>query len=153
MCTERVALRPVVEEAWTMFAMAARQAGVSIHDEVPADAALAVLADRKRLKQVLSNLISNAIKYNRAGGRVAVAARDEGSSVLLQVEDSGQGMDDTQLARLFTPFERAGAQHSGIAGTGLGLALARQLAEAMGGSLDAQSTPGQGSVFSLRLSR
>jgi PAS domain S-box-containing protein len=147
----KIDLALLLREVWTMHAAAAAAADVHFDDHLPAAGTLHVEADSTRLKQVLSNLISNAIKYNRPGGRVTVNARQEGDGALLQVEDSGQGMGDEQLARLFTPFERAGAQHSGIAGTGLGLALARQLTEAMGGSLEVQSTPGQGSVFSLRL--
>jgi PAS domain S-box-containing protein len=144
-------LASLLREVWTMHAASAADAAIRFDDRLPAAGTLHVLADATRLKQVLSNLISNAIKYNRPGGRVTVAALQDGDVVAVDVEDSGQGIPDEQLARLFTPFERAGAQHSTIAGTGLGLALSRQLAEAMGGSLDVQSTPGQGSVFSLRL--
>ena len=144
-----MSLAALLDEAWRCCSRAAARG--SQLDDAPAAPSAAVLADRTRLKQVLSNLLSNAIKYNRPGGRIVVKARHEGDSVVLLVEDSGLGMAEDQLARIFTPFERAGAQHSGIAGTGLGLALALQLAESMGGRIEVQSTPGQGSVFSLQL--
>jgi len=146
-----VDLAALLRQAWTMHAADAAAAGLHLDDRLPAAGMLHVAADGTRLKQVLSNLLSNAIKYNRPGGRIVVKARHEGDSVVLLVEDSGLGMAEDQLARIFTPFERAGAQHSGIAGTGLGLALALQLAELMGGRIEVQSTPGQGSVFSLQL--
>jgi PAS domain S-box-containing protein len=147
-----VDLQQLLHAAWTMHAADAAAAGIERVDRWPATP-LRVLADPTRLKQVVSNLLSNAIKYNRSGGRVTVTAQlhAQGQNVLLTVADSGQGMDEAQLARLFNPFERVGAQHSPVSGTGLGLALAKQLVEAMGGSIGVDSTPGQGSVFSVRL--
>ena len=106
-----------------MLAGAAHEAGVQVIDEVPPDASLTVRADRRRLKQIVSNLLSNAIKYNRAGGWVRLRATAAGARVELAVADSGSGIDATQRARLFQPFERLGAQHGPVAGTGLGLAL------------------------------
>ncbi len=149
-------LRPVVEEAWTMLASDAQAAGLQFIEDVPVDPALAVRADRKRLKQVISNLLSNAIKYNRSGGWVRVQARaaaEGGDAVELSVADSGPGLSAAQRQRLFQPFERLGAQRGPVAGTGLGLALSRQLAEAMGGTLHADSDPGGGARFVLRLPR
>jgi signal transduction histidine kinase len=110
-----------------------------------------VRADRRRLKQIVSNLLSNAIKYNRPGGWVRLRAQAAGEQVELAVTDSGPGLDETQRARLFQPFERLGAQHGPVAGTGLGLALSRQLTDAMGGTIEVDSTPGVGSTFRVRL--
>jgi PAS domain S-box-containing protein len=151
MTIESLPLRAVVEETWAMLAGAAHEAGVQVIDEVPPDASLTVRADRRRLKQIVSNLLSNAIKYNRAGGWVRLRATAAGARVELAVADSGSGIDATQRARLFQPFERLGAQNGPVAGTGLGLALSRQLAEAMGGSIEVESTPGVGSTFRVRL--
>ncbi len=154
-----VPLQALIEEACTMLSGAAKAAGVQVHLEPASDAALALLADRKRLLQVLGNLLSNAIKYNHAGGWVrvrSVVVRGAGSDpdeVELSVIDSGPGLDATQRARLFQPFERLNAHAGPIAGTGLGLALSRQLVEAMGGRLWVDSEPGQGATFSLRLPR
>jgi signal transduction histidine kinase len=118
----------------------------------PGERPLWALADRRRLKQVLLNLISNAVKFNRAGGSVTVLAVPEGDDrVRIDVIDTGVGIPADQLPRAFAPFERLDASRHGIEGNGLGLAVSRALANAMGGSLDVASTPGIGSVFSLRL--
>lgn len=110
------------------------------------------LADPRRLTQVLLNLISNAIKYNRPGGSIAIRAAPDGDDgVRVDVIDSGVGMSYRQLTRLFQPFERLDAPARGIRGSGLGLAVSRALVEAMHGTIDVASRPGAGSVFSVRL--
>ena len=148
---EAMALAPVVQEALDMLAGAAADAQISIRCEWADDKLLAVLADRRRLRQIASNLLSNAIKYNHPGGWVRVSARGLPGSVELAVQDSGPGMEAAQVARLFAPFDRLGAERGPVAGTGLGLALSRQLAQAMGGNIEVESAPGQGSTFKLRL--
>ena len=108
------------------------------------------MADARRLKQVLLNLISNAIKYNRPGGSLTVRSRPDGiDGVGVDVIDSGTGMTYEQLTRLFQPFERLDAPLRGIDGTGLGLVVSKALIEAMNGEIDVASTPGTGSVFSV----
>jgi signal transduction histidine kinase len=110
------------------------------------------LADPRRLKQVLLNLISNAIKYNRPGGSITVRAQADGpDGVRIDVTDSGVGMSYRQLSRLFQPFERLDAPARGIEGNGLGLTVSKALVEAMHGRIDVASNPGAGSVFSVRL--
>jgi PAS domain S-box-containing protein len=110
-----------------------------------------VLGDRQRLKQVLLNLLSNAVKYNREGGSVELScAPAAGDRLRIAVTDTGLGIPPEALARLFVPFERVGRQR-GIEGTGLGLPLSKRLAEAMGGTLELTSTPGQGSTFWIEL--
>jgi PAS domain S-box-containing protein len=110
-----------------------------------------VQADPVRLRQVLLNLLSNAFKYNRPPGRVAVAARAEGAQVVLSVSDTGRGMSDAQLRQLYEPFNRLGAQREGIEGTGIGLAIVKALVERMRGSISVRSQAGVGTVFELRL--
>ena len=111
-----------------------------------------VLADRQRLKQVLLNLLSNAVKYTPLGGTVAVsAAFSAHERIRLVVSDTGAGIPSEKLARLFTPFDRLGAEHSDVQGTGLGLALSRRLMEAMGGLIGVESDPGHGSTFWIEL--
>ena len=148
---EAVPLRPVLAEVMAMLASSAAAAGVWVFDDSDPAATLAVRGDRKRLVQVLSNLLSNAIKYNGHGGWVRVQAEQHDDDIELRVADNGPGLSEAQRARLFQPFERLEAQRGTVAGTGLGLALARQFTEAMGGSIGVASEPGVGSVFSLRL--
>jgi signal transduction histidine kinase len=110
------------------------------------------LADRRRLRQVLLNLISNAIKYNRPAGSITVRiATDDNDAIRLDVSDTGLGMTPAELQRLFAPFERLDADTLGIEGNGLGLAVSKALTEAMGGTLQVASTPGAGSMFTVRL--
>ncbi|HEX6369392.1 MAG TPA: PAS domain S-box protein [Longimicrobium sp.] len=118
-----------------------------------------VHADRQRLTQVLLNLLSNAIKYNHAGGTVrltcevdaAVEGAEDEPHVWLRVEDTGQGIPETRVHQLFTPFARLGAEQTEVEGTGLGLALSLRLAEAMGGTLELERSGPEGSVFRLGL--
>ena len=145
-----VALHSAVETVLGMLAGAAAEADVRL-EAAPAAQPLAVRADRTRLTQILSNLLSNAIKYNRRGGWVRIDAHVEGDQIAIEISDSGAGLSPAQLALLFKPFERLGAAQGPVAGTGLGLALSRELAEAMGGSVSAASEQGIGSTFTLRL--
>ena len=150
---EALVAAPLVAQAWQMLEAAAAQGGIVLQSTPALDGAPALLADRRRLLQVLVNLLSNAIKYNRPGGWVRVDARHDATQVWLHVADSGLGLDAEQRARLFQPFERLGAQRSGVAGTGLGLAFSRELVTLMGGAIEVASEPGEGSVFSVRLPR
>jgi CheY-like chemotaxis protein len=117
-----------------------------------------VQADRQRLKQVVLNLVSNAIKYNRVGGTVAVAWRPGPASgagavatVELVVEDTGIGILAENVDRLFDPFDRLGAEATGVEGAGVGLSLSKALTEAMRGTIDASSERGRGSTFTVTL--
>jgi PAS domain S-box-containing protein len=111
-----------------------------------------VMADRQRLKQVLLNLLSNAVKYNREGGSVTLCCRRSGSNRLrISVADTGYGIAPELMERLFVPFERLGAEHSAVEGTGMGLALSKGLMEAMGGSIGVESRLDEGSTFWVEL--
>jgi CheY-like chemotaxis protein/anti-sigma regulatory factor (Ser/Thr protein kinase) len=109
------------------------------------------LADATRLRQVLLNLLTNAVKYNRAGGQVLVEAEPVDGAVRLRVSDTGRGMSDAQLRQAFEPFNRLGLENEGIEGTGIGLAIVKALVERMGGTVQARSSPDQGSVFEVSL--
>ena len=112
----------------------------------------AVLADRGRLHQILLNLLSNAVKYNRDDGEVHVACARSGEGLVrLAIRDTGPGLTPGEVGQLFTPFQRLGAPQRGIAGTGIGLTISRSLAEAMGGTIGAESVPGSGSTFHVDL--
>lgn len=117
------------------------------------DAQVLALADPRRVREVLTNLVSNAIKYNHQGGWVRLQHGHSDRMVWLAVCDSGIGMSPQQLAHLFEPFNRLGADRLAVAGHGLGLSIARSLTHAMGGTLQVQSTPGEGSRFVLELPR
>ncbi len=110
-----------------------------------------VLADRLRLRQVLVNLLNNAAKYNRERGAVTVGCEKRGERLRLSVADDGLGIAPSKLARLFQPFERLGAEHGMVQGTGIGLALSSQLAQLMGAELGVESREGVGSVFWIDL--
>lgn len=124
----------------------AMEAGVQLHADVSGCAA--VHADAQRLRQILFNLGANAIKYNRRGGllrwTLAAAERSSLPGWLLTVSDTGLGMNDLQIQRLFQPFERLGRESTGIEGTGLGLVISKRLVEAHGGQLDIRSEAGIG---------
>ena len=135
-------------------AVAAQQAlaasrQVQVTHVVPA--ALSVQADAQALSQVLEQLLSNAIKYNRPGGRVECVAQVQAPWVRLCINDTGVGLLPDELSRLFHPFARPGAERHHIDGTGLGLVLARELVLSMGGHLEAHSSLGQGSSFQIDL--
>src|SRR3984885_754294 len=110
-----------------------------------------VRADQQRLRQVLLNLLSNAIKYNRPQGRVTVSTEVNDDVVRIAVSDTGLGISPEMVERLFIPFDRLNIEATGIEGTGLGLALSKNLTEAMGGKLTFDSTPGKGSIFTIQL--
>jgi PAS domain S-box-containing protein len=146
-----VDLAPLVAACRSMVEAGAGERRVRIEEKLAADAP-AMLADPTRLKQILTNLMSNAVKYNREGGVLTVTARPDGPRhVLLSVQDSGLGMSNTQLGALFQPYNRLGREGSGIEGTGIGLVISRRLAELMGGTLEVSSAAGAGSTFTLRL--
>jgi signal transduction histidine kinase/CheY-like chemotaxis protein len=145
---QSVALAPLVERTLPLVARLARQHKVRVR---AGPLAGTVRADPTRLRQVLLNLLTNAVKYNREGGQVWVESRVHGGQVALTVADTGRGMDEAQLRQAFEPFNRLGREHEGIEGTGIGLPIVRSLVESMGGRIDAHSRPGEGSRFEVHL--
>ncbi len=133
------ALRPMAEAA-----------GIALREPSPV-AGLIARADRERLRQVLTAVIGNAVKYNRPGGAVLIEARQSAEGVSLSVHDTGPGLPAARMNDLFQPFSRLGREASEVPGAGLGLAVARRLIEAMGGRLEAESQAGEGAVFTVRL--
>ncbi len=120
--------------------------------ELAVDAnSLPVRGDRERLAQVFANLLGNAVKYSPEGGLVEVGGEVVGDLVIIQVRDQGIGIPDEHQAQIFTKFFRGDARESGIAGTGLGLAVSREIVEAHGGRIRFTSDPGSGSCFRLEL--
>jgi signal transduction histidine kinase/DNA-binding NarL/FixJ family response regulator len=133
----------------------ARQAGLQFEYLPAADLPARVLGDERAVRQVLLNLLGNAVKFTESGGvqfRAASSVADGRTILRCEIEDSGVGIAPQDLDRLFEPFERSGDHGRRIEGTGLGLTITRRLLEAMGGQLTVTSKPGKGSVFSFELS-
>jgi PAS domain S-box-containing protein len=146
-------LRTVIEECVGLVTQTANDRRITLSTRIESADHVHVRADRQRLVQVLLNLLSNAIKYGAEGGHVIVAGAVREGGVEIDVIDDGPGLTEADQDRLFQPFERLGAERSHIPGTGLGLALARQLATAMGGTVRVRSARGEGATFTVRLER
>ena len=146
-----VALPGLVEDCLSQLDAMAAAAKVRLDAARIEPGAEWVAADMLKLRQVLLNLVSNAIKYNVAGGTVRVVARRDGDRVRIEVCDTGRGMTPDQLDRLFQPFTRFVRRGEVIQGSGVGLALSKRLVEAMSGRLLVQSEPAKGSVFVVEL--
>lgn len=145
-----VSVSQVVEEAGNLLEGLAQSHGVSL--ACGAADGLQARANPQRLRQVLVNLASNAIKYNRQGGRVQVSAQaTSGGRVSIVVQDTGIGMTPEQLERLFQPFDRLGAERTRVQGTGLGLVICKALVEEMGGSLEMRSEVRVGTTATVTL--
>jgi PAS domain S-box-containing protein len=116
-----------------------------------------IIADRQRLKQVLLNLLVNAVKYNREGGTISISnsvilqSEGDDASVRISISDSGNGISEEDIPKIFLPFERIGAEKTKTEGTGLGLAVAKKFMEAMDGNIGVKSEPGKGSTFWIEL--
>lgn len=144
-------LGPVVEASALHFGPMADERRVELVNRLGPHEALQVVADPVRTQQVINNLLSNGIKYNRPGGCVTFSAHRGEAHIELRVEDTGIGLSAEQRARLFTPFDRLGAEATRVDGTGLSLVLSKVLVGLMGGELLVESWPGKGSTFTLRL--
>lgn len=147
---ERANLRELVEAVARVFDGLARQKGLALRTFIDANAGVEVLIDPMRFKQILSNLVSNAIKFTQEGEvtiRLDVPEEKDGRLALqLQVSDTGSGIPQDEQAKLFAPFVQASVTRPRSAenGTGLGLAISRRLAQMMGGDIQLQSEPGVG---------
>ncbi len=148
---EPVSVDGVMREVAALLAPVADAASVHIRLATAETAGILVEADRQRLLQVLINLGSNAVKYNRADGLVALHTAREGGRVTIEVSDTGPGIPPERLPELFVPFARLGAERTGIEGTGVGLALSKHFVELMGGTIEVESEPGRGATFRVVL--
>ncbi|MBL0730507.1 PAS domain-containing hybrid sensor histidine kinase/response regulator [Piscinibacter sp. HJYY11] len=149
---ETVSLQASLDDVLQWTQLQASQAAVQIHAQAVRGW---VRADPRRVRQILSNLISNAIKYNRPQGQVWIACqatthRDQ-AAWTLSVRDTGRGLSAEQCQQLFQPFNRLGAERGTIPGTGIGLAIVHHLVRLMGGDLTVTSEPGRGSEFRVTL--
>ena len=149
---EPVDVSPLLLDLRQTLEPMARDGGIALHGPIPRPGRWTVKADRLRLSQILMNFGSNAIKYNRPRGQVTVSAEARGNgSLRIAVVDTGLGLTESQVARLFLPFSRLGQEHGKIEGTGVGLAISKHLAELMGATVGAESRVGAGSRFWIDL--
>jgi signal transduction histidine kinase/response regulator RpfG family c-di-GMP phosphodiesterase len=152
MSPEPVQIKDAVTEALDLVRPIASLHNITLSADLSVYGDRYVQADRQRLKQVLLNLLSNAIKFNRSNGLVVLTCRENQNHRLrIEVADTGSGIDEEGLKKIFMPFERLGADRNAVEGTGLGLALSKRMIEAMGGTIGVQSLPGVGSRFFFEL--
>jgi PAS domain S-box-containing protein len=145
---EKIDLADLVQHCMMLIEPLTVKNAITIVNNISTTTHFTVLADSLRLKQVLLNLTSNAIKYNQVGGSVTLSAElGKPQTVRIKVIDTGKGLSKLQLAKLFQPFERLGAKNSNIEGTGIGLCISKKLIEAMGGAIGVESAEGQGCCF------
>jgi signal transduction histidine kinase/response regulator RpfG family c-di-GMP phosphodiesterase len=150
---EPVQIKDALKEALDLVRPIASSQNITLTADFSAHGDRYVQADRQRLKQVLLNLLSNAIKFNRSNGTVVLRCEEaQNDRLRIEVVDTGSGIDEEGLKKIFTPFERLSADRNAIGGTGLGLALSKRMIEAMGGAIGVESTVGVGSRFHFELS-
>ncbi len=149
---EQIDIGRLIEDCMALTASLSERCKVEVQYEC-GDSAGWIWADQTRVRQVLINVLTNAIKYNRAGGSVQLRLGGDAECLEISVQDTGAGLSAKQIANLFQPFNRLGAERSGVEGTGLGLVIVKQLMQAMQANIDVVSAPGQGSTFTLRFPR
>lgn len=144
----KLSVRQVVEEVMEALKPRAQQVDVSLFNNVSPD--LMLTADRGRFEQILMNLLDNAIKFNHRGGEVRVMAERQNDAISISVKDTGIGIPASDLPRVFERFYRVDKARSvELGGTGLGLAIVKHLVRIQGGKISVESTPGEGTCFSI----
>jgi signal transduction histidine kinase len=147
---QRFDLIPLLEECVQMMCSKAEVGGLELQlttlDTLPP-----LKADRDKIKQVVLNLISNAIKYNRPNGQISISAESTEGEIMIVVSDTGSGIRETDLAHLFEKFYRARTAEKSTTGTGLGLAISKRIIEMHGGHIEVHTQVGQGTSFFVHL--
>jgi len=145
---EAVSVRSVIDKSLSMIAPLAKANGINLVCDAAISPSLAIRADASRLRQVLLNFLSNAIKYNRPSGQVSLSVRTENQRVRICVTDTGAGIPLAKRDRIFNEaFDRLGKEGGTIEGTGIGLVITKRVTEAMGGQTGFESVEGEGSTF------
>jgi two-component system, OmpR family, clock-associated histidine kinase SasA len=145
-----VNLRHVLKEVVTEMSVVAKKKAQTISLEIP-HILPKVSADYARIKQVLDNLVTNAVKYTQKGGEITIAAREINGKLIVEVRDNGAGMTGDELKKIFEPYYQKESNKQQLSGLGLGLSLCKKFMELHHGEIWAESTPGKGSVFSFSL--
>ena len=149
---EAVPVGPVVQQVVDLLAPLGLPRGIRVGAAIDRHGATHVRADQQRLRQILLNLVGNAVKYNREGGAVLVTCEPRpGDRIAISVTNTGAEIPAHKLPLLFRPFERLGAEQTQIEGTGLGLAVSKALTEAMGGTIGVRSNAAEGTTFWIEL--
>jgi len=145
-----VSLSRVIQESISLVKHKLDFRNVTIHNLIADDDNISVKADETRLKEVLVNLLTNAVKYNTDNGLVSVGYKKSGENhICIYVSDTGKGLSKEEQGKVFEPFNRLGAEYTDIEGVGIGLAISRKLMEIMDGSISVESKKGQGATFYL----
>jgi PAS domain S-box-containing protein len=147
---EHVSVSESVSSAMDLIRPMSDERDMSLRSELPPATEL-VVADRKALRQVLLNILSNAVKYGRPGGKITVGYERTSNVATIRISDNGPGIAAEQIPLLFRPFERLGAERTIVEGSGLGLAVSKSLVDAMGGDLRLENTDGEGATFVVEL--
>jgi len=151
---ECINVKSIIDDCLALVAPMSRESHISLSLDCSDAGNIFINADYKRLKQVLVNVLSNAIKYNREGGFVRISCQfPEQGPIRIEIQDNGRGIAVDMLELIFEPYERGPGKHSSVAGSGIGLSLSRSLIEAMGGRIGVVSEEGKGSTFWLELNR
>ncbi|MES9901284.1 MAG: 7TM diverse intracellular signaling domain-containing protein [Sedimenticola sp.] len=148
---ECVSLRDILDNTLQLAANLAYEHDIILHDNTPANDFCFVHADTTRLTQVILNILTNGIKYNKPGGKVYLDAVMGDTEVEISIRDTGRGISGEKLSKVFLPFERIDAEGQGIEGTGIGLTITKHLVTQMGGSISVSSSMGKGTSFTLKL--
>lgn len=147
-----LAIPPLIAQAIDLIEPMANEYGISIHNRISETFPQMIVGDQVRVKQILLNLLGNAIKYNHENGTVTITGiQNPDQSIGIIVSDTGHGIPKNQINKIFDPFERLDAENSTVQGTGIGLTICKDLAQKMNGALTVESEEGTGSQFTLCL--
>ena len=148
---EAVSLESVIKDSVAWITDMAKSRRVSIDFDATSFSGILVEADTIRLKQIFLNLLTNAVKYNREDGHVRINSIMNAQGLIrISITDTGPGISPDRLNDLFKPFNRLGAEFTAVEGTGIGLVITRRLVDLMKGELEVESSPGQGSTFTVQ---
>lgn len=149
---KNISLNQLLQECIALIAPLAQKRDIRIINNITTTSDYHIQVDNTRFKQVMLNLLSNAVKYNNEGGSITLQCESPVAGRLsISITDTGKGLNDEQLQRVFKPFDRAGAENTNIEGTGIGLVVTMRLIECMGGNISVTSRVGQGSTFSIEV--